>query len=60
MNTLISETAPIRNVEILINEAISLGMRVVHRPEPALNNVVKLWDEADTRRTQMCTSPEAA
>lgn len=60
MNTHIPETAPIRTIETLISEAKSLGLRVVHRPEPVKNNVVKLWDEADNLRMQMCVSPEAA
>ena len=60
MQTHISETAPIRTVETLISEAKSLGMRVVHRPEQKPSNVVKLWDEANTRRMQICASPEAA
>lgn len=60
MNTHISETAPIRTIETLISEAKQLGLRVVHRPEKTQSNVVKLWDEADTRRIQMCASPETA
>jgi len=60
MQTYISENIPIRTVQTLIDEAKALGMHVVHRPEQAKSNVVKLWDELEVRRMQMCVSPEAA
>lgn len=60
MNIQIAENEPIRNIETLINEAKSLGLRVVHRPEPVKSNVVNLLDEAAKRRMQYGTSPEAA
>lgn len=60
MQTYISENTPMLTVETLINEAKSLGLRVVHRPEQKPSNMVKLWDEANTLRMQMCASLEAA
>ncbi len=60
MSTQISENTPIRTVQTLIDEAKAMGLRVVHRPEPKQSNVVRLWDEAETRRMQICASPEAA
>lgn len=60
MQTQIAESTDVRTIETLISEAKSLGMRVVHRPEQKPSNVVKLWDEANTRRMQICASPEAA
>lgn len=57
MNTKISENIDLRTVETLINEAKSLGLRVVHRPDPVKSNVVSL----DDRRVMLAhTSPEAA
>lgn len=57
MNMTISENTDLRTVEHLINEAKSLGLRVVHRPDPVKSNVVSL----DERRVmQAHTSPEAA
>lgn len=60
MNKTISENTDIRTVQTVIDEAKAMGLRVVHRPEPKPSNVVHLWDEAETRRMQMCVSPEAA
>lgn len=57
MNMTISENTDLRTVETLINEAKSLGLRVVHRPNPVKSNVVSL----DDRRVMLAnTSPEAA
>lgn len=57
MNIVISENTDLRTVETLINEAKSLGLRVVHRPDPVKSNVVSL----DDRRVMLAnTSPEVA
>lgn len=57
MNKQISENTDVRTVQTMINEAIALGLRVVHRPDPVNTNVVSLED----RRQMMAhTSPEAA
>lgn len=42
MNLQIAENTDIRTVETLIKEALALGMRVVHHPDPKprLSNVV--------------------
>jgi hypothetical protein len=60
MNLKISENTSIRTIETLINEAKSLGLRVVHRPDSMKSNVVSMREAADQRRQQMCVSPEAA
>ena len=57
MNMEISENTDLRTVETLINEAKSIGLRVVHRPDPVKTNVVSLDDR---RVMQAHTSPEAA
>lgn len=57
MNIVISENTDLRTVETLINEAKSLGLRVVHRPDQVKSNVVSLDDR---RVMQANTSPEAA
>lgn len=59
-NTQIAENIDIRTVQTLIDEAIALGMRVVHRPEHKQNNLINIYDAAENRRMQMCVSPEAA
>ncbi len=57
MNMTISENTDLRTVETLINEAKSLGLRVVHRPDPVKSNVVSL----DERRVTHSNTPlEAA
>jgi hypothetical protein len=57
MNKQIAENTDVRTVQTMINEAIALGLRVVHRPEPVKSNVVSL----DARRQMMAhTSPEVA
>lgn len=48
MNMTISENTDLRTVETLINEAKSLGLRVVHRPDPVKSNVVSLNDRRVT------------
>jgi hypothetical protein len=60
MNLKISENTSIRTIETLINEAKSLGLRVVHRPDSMKSNVISMREAADQRRQQMCVSPEAA
>ncbi|MDP3322669.1 MAG: hypothetical protein Q8S71_03880 [Hydrogenophaga sp.] len=60
MITQISENAPIRTVQMLIDEAKGMGLRVIHRPDPKPSNIVRLWDEPATRSMRMYTSPEAA
>lgn len=59
MNKQIMENTNIRTIETIINEAKSLGLRVVHRPDPKPSNVIIL-SEAAKQRQQMCVSPEAA
>ena len=44
MNMTISENTDLRTVETLINEAKSLGLRVVHRPDPVKPRVLTLND----------------
>jgi len=57
MNKQISENTDVRTVQTMINEAIALGLRVVHRPDSVKTNVVSL----ENRRQMMAhTSPEAA
>lgn len=60
MQTTISENTPVRTVQTLIDEAKSLGLRVVHRPDQSKSNVVSIQQAAEERRMQMCASPEAA
>lgn len=62
MNTQISENAPIRAVQHMIDEAKSLGLRVVHRPDNLhTNNVIDIRYAAEQRRIMLAyTSPEAA
>lgn len=59
MQKQIAESTDIRTIYTLISESKSLGLRVVHRPE-IKTNVVHLFDAAETRRMQICASPEAA
>ncbi|HEY0842436.1 hypothetical protein [Methylotenera sp.] len=57
MNLQIAENTDVSTVQTMINEAIALGLRVVHRPDSVNTNVVSLED----RRQMMAhTSPEAA
>lgn len=58
----LSENAPIRTVQTVINEAKALGLRVVHRPDNLHNNnVIDIRHAAEQRRImQAYTSPEAA
>lgn len=49
MNIQIAESTDVRKVQNLIDEAIALGLRVVHRPEPVKSNVVSL----DAKRQMM-------
>jgi len=60
MNTQISEKTDIRTVQTIIDEAKSMGLRVVHRPDQVKSNVISMHDAAEQRRMQICTSPEAA
>jgi hypothetical protein len=60
MNIQISEHAPVRTIQHMIDEAKSLGLRVVHRPDSMKSNVISMREAADQRRQQMCVSPEAA
>ncbi len=53
----ISENTDLRTVETLINEAKSLGLRVVHRPDPVNARVLTL---NDYRVMANRKSPEAA
>jgi hypothetical protein len=56
----IAENTDIRIVQTLIDEAIALGLRVVHKPDPKQRKVVNIREAAEHRRMQMCVSPEAA
>ncbi len=57
MNMAISENTDIRTVQTLIDEAKSLGLRVVHRPDQDKSNVISM----DDHRIMMAhISPEAA
>jgi len=49
INLHIAENTNIRTVQTLIDEAIALGLRVVHRPERNKSNVVSL----EARRQMM-------
>jgi len=60
MNLQIAENTDIRTVQTIIDEAKSLGLRVVHHPDPKPSKVVNIKEAAELRRMQMCTSPEAA
>jgi len=56
MNMKIEEQQDVRTVQTLIDEAKSMGLRVVHRPDPVKAEVIDM----ESRRMQMCVSPEAA
>lgn len=60
MNMAIAENTDIRTVQTIIDEAKSLGLRVVHRPDPVKSNVISIAEAAEQRRVQMCVSPELA
>jgi hypothetical protein len=60
MNMQISEKTDMRTVRRIIDEALALGMRVVHRPDQKHRKVVNIREAAEQRRQQMCVSPEAA
>lgn len=60
MNMAIAENTDIRTVQTIIDEAKSLGLRVVHRPDPVKSNVISIAKAAEQRRVQMCVSPELA
>lgn len=55
----LAENTNIRTIETIISEAKSLGLRVVHKPDPKPSNVIQLHAEAH-RRHQTHVSPEAA
>ncbi len=58
----LSENAPIRTVQHIIDDAKALGLRVVHRPDNLHNSkVIDISHAAEQRRIMLAyTSPEAA
>jgi len=60
MKLAISENTDIRTVQTLIDEAMALGLRVVHKPDPKQRKVINIREAAEQRRMQMCVSPEVA
>jgi hypothetical protein len=58
MNTQLSENTDIRTIQTIIDEAHAMGLRVVHKPD---SNVIDLLERQEARRVMLAnTSVECA